>query len=94
MTHVRLPKRIRLPHEAYKQGDTVFHVAIRAMPGQRPFHGDRGERVWQLLMNERERPAMVLLAACLMPDHLHAILRPGERSVIRWRMPSSPMAPG
>jgi putative transposase len=82
---VQLPKTIRLPHEAYANPDRVFHVTMRAAIGERPFTSrPTGAAIWQLVVNERERDSIELLAACLMPDHLHALVSPRSKDIIRW----------
>ena len=78
------PKRIRLDPSDYERCDQAFHVTLRSMPGTAPFSGELGAAVWQLILNERERSAIELVAACLMPDHLHAIVKPADRSIVLW----------
>ncbi|MBI5949930.1 MAG: transposase [Chloroflexi bacterium] len=82
---MQIPKTIRLPHGAYGDDSNVFHVVIRAMPGEAPF-SDRllGDAVWGVLTNPTSREAATLYAACLMPDHLHMLLSPSGRTVIQW----------
>ncbi|MCC7365744.1 MAG: transposase [Dehalococcoidia bacterium] len=77
-------KPIRLPREAYSDRDRAFHVVIRALPGQSPFRGDAGQLVWDALLRERDRSSITLLAACLLPDHLHILVRPGDVLLFRW----------
>ena len=36
------------------------------------------------MAGELDRTAVSLAAACLMPDHLHLIVGPREKSIIRW----------
>ncbi|MFN0145143.1 MAG: transposase [Dehalococcoidia bacterium] len=62
----------------------MFHVTIRALSGHAPFRGAVGAAVWAAVLAERERPSVDLFAACLMPDHLHVLVKPGARSVIQW----------
>ncbi len=82
---VQLPKRIRLPHEAYANQQQIFHVTMRAAIGERPFASARtGADIWQLVLNERERGSIELLAACLMPNHLHVLVSPRSKDIIRW----------
>jgi REP element-mobilizing transposase RayT len=77
-------KSIRLPDDAYTNPENTFHIVFHAMPETAPFRGPTGEVVWRLIVSEVERPAVHLLAACLMPDHFHALVKPGDRSLIRW----------
>jgi REP element-mobilizing transposase RayT len=82
---VQLPQQIRLPHEVYADPNAVFHVVFRAAVAERPFHRrSTGSDIWQLLLNERTRPSIELIAACLMPDHLHAVVSPREKNIIKW----------
>lgn len=82
---VQLPKKIRLPEDAYGNTEAVFHVVIRAAIGSAPFE-DPGlaQQTWALITDEREREDIDLLAACLMPDHAHFLLKPAGRSVLEW----------
>ncbi len=82
---MRIPKSIRLAHEAYAETESIFHVVFHAMPDTTPFRAPNvGSLVWGLLTNERERGAIELIAACLMPDHLHVVASPRGRDLIRW----------
>jgi REP element-mobilizing transposase RayT len=62
----------------------VFHIVVRALAGPAPFRGTVGAAVWGALESERERTSIALVAACLMPDHLHVIARPSARSIVAW----------
>ena len=77
-------KRIRLDPSAYARRDSTFHLTLHAMPGTTPFRSELGAAVWQLILNERERSSIELVAACLMPDHLHALAKPADRSIVLW----------
>jgi REP element-mobilizing transposase RayT len=81
---IRFPQAKRLPESAYLDSANVFHVVIHAFPGMSPFSGERGALIWGLLESEQGRPAIRLRAACLMPDHVHVVVQPRERSVVRW----------
>ncbi|MCC7363277.1 MAG: transposase [Dehalococcoidia bacterium] len=78
------PRRTRLPPGVYENRGLTFHLILRAWPGTRPFRGPVGAAVWHSVMNERTRDAVDLLAACLMPDHLHVAVRPARLSIPRW----------
>ncbi len=79
------PKRIRLNHATYADPAAVFHVVFRAAVGEEPFRSPvTAAAIWQLLLNEHDRASIHLFAACLMPDHLHLLLGPGDRDVIKW----------
>jgi REP element-mobilizing transposase RayT len=51
---------------------------------KRPFAGQVADAVWTALMAERDLKHIDVLAACLMPDHLHVVARPGERAIGQW----------
>ncbi|MBI2766945.1 MAG: transposase [Chloroflexi bacterium] len=84
MNDIPFPRRIRLPREAYANRESEFHLVMRAFARSVPFCGRVGEAVWGVVMEQPVRDDIVLVAACLMPDHLHAIVRPDRRSVIAW----------
>ncbi len=84
MDRVRFPKPIRLPADAYENPENLFHVVIHALEDQTPFRGAVGQRVWELLLAEREGRHVGLVAACLMPTHLHLLAKPAERPLTAW----------
>ncbi len=77
-------KRVRLAADRYANREHVFHVVVRATPGTVPFRDAVGRAVWQAVLGERKRASVSLVAACLMPDHLHVLVKPGDRSVLAW----------
>ncbi|MCC7366759.1 MAG: transposase [Dehalococcoidia bacterium] len=80
----------RLPSGAYSNPANTFHLTLRASPKTRPFRGAVGQAVWDAVGNEQDRGAIFLVAACLMPDHLHVVLRPSRLSVPRWAQSFKP----
>ncbi len=81
----RFAKSIRLPHEAYDNQDATFHLVTSAAIGTVPFRDHRvGNAVWRTLLTELERDSAVLVAACLMPDHLHVVARPRAANLADW----------
>jgi REP element-mobilizing transposase RayT len=78
------PRNTRAVREVYSNPEYTFHVVVRAMPNTTPFRDQRGPPVWELIVGEASRTSIRLLAACLMPDHLHAIVKPADRSIIDW----------
>jgi putative transposase len=67
-------------------GSHCYHVINRANNGARIFHeyGDYAAFV-ALMAEAQERCEMPLLAACVMPNHLHLVVRPKEASdLARW----------
>ena len=77
-------KAIRLPDDAYRNPESRFHIVLRAMAETAPFRREVGEHVWATVMSERNRGSAVLEAACLLPDHLHMIVGPGDRDIVAW----------
>ncbi|MEX0784164.1 MAG: transposase [Dehalococcoidia bacterium] len=81
----RFAKSTRLPREAYDNQDASFHLVTAAAVGSAPFRDARmGNEVWRLLLNELDRDSVVLVAACLMPDHLHVVARPRTANLADW----------
>ena len=76
------PKRIRLPAEAYANPDAAFHVVIRAHPEVGAFSTVVAEAVWASVLEQASAGRVELFAACLMPDHLHLLLRSKEIDVV------------
>jgi len=76
--HVAVPQK-RLEDVDYSDPALVVFVTIRAHPGTSPF---RDERVARAVVREpdmmRTRHRVSLYAYCLMPDHLHLLLRMGD----------------
>ena len=79
------PITVRLPLDAYEDRDAVFHVVMNSVVGESPFKNqDIGNLVWDVIAREQERNDVRIAAACLMPNHLHVILSPERKSIIRW----------
>ena len=81
---MRFPKPIRLPAEVYSNRELRFHVTINAHPEVPRWSPALGNRLWSLVMDERALDRVELFAACLMPDHLHLLIRPDEVDMIRF----------
>jgi putative transposase len=78
-------RQIRLAADAYGNGEHVFHLTFRALPGTRPFgRVALGEAVWKLVLEQQDRKRVRTIAACLMPDHLHILLKPADLDVVSW----------
>ena len=72
------PKRPRLPDDAYRNPAATFHIVIRAFPETLPFRGNVGDAVWEAIQSIEPGIWFVPVTACLMPDHLHLLARPGR----------------
>ncbi len=71
--------RRRLPDFDYANTEYAYFVTICARPGIAPFTDERlAEAVVSSLHWLRANRGMKLYAYCLMPDHLHLLLRLGE----------------
>jgi REP element-mobilizing transposase RayT len=83
VTDIPFPKPHRLPPEWYQQRGNTFHLVARAFLFDAPFKGRLGDAVWQQVVSQ---PAhrVSLLAACLMPDHLHLIAQVAEEDLLEW----------
>ena len=81
---MHFPKRIRLPREVYSDPSNAFHLTIAAHPEIRSFRAQTGDAIWESVLEQRVSPRIDLLAACLMPDHLHLVAKPGEVDLITW----------
>ena len=69
----------RLPAEAYSTAENTFHLVCRVIPGAPVFHGAYGDAEWHIVDAEFDIAGAHVLAACLMPDHLHVLAAPGDR---------------
>jgi putative transposase len=63
-----------------------YHVLNRANHGARIFHDATDYRAFlKLMANANERLNLPILAACLMPNHFHLVVRPrADKDVGRW----------
>jgi REP element-mobilizing transposase RayT len=71
------PRHPRLPADAYVNREATFHIVMRAFPETTPFTGPLRDAIWAFLAQMDSRPDLVPIAACLMPDHLHLLAKPG-----------------
>jgi len=73
-----LPRRNqRLPGRAYEEAGTFCFFTIRAYGREKPFtDAVRNATVMKTLIEDRLRRGVLVLAYCLMPDHLHLLLTP------------------
>lgn len=81
---MRYPQKIRLPHDAYANRESIFHLVVATHPGIGRLPVDVGEAVWDSVMEQRTRRSIELFAACLMPDHLHLVVRPCQDDILRF----------
>ncbi|MEO8541144.1 MAG: transposase [bacterium] len=59
-------------------------MTIAAHPEVRILGVPVRDAVWQSVLEQRTSERVELLAACLMPDHLHLLAKPGEVDLITW----------
>jgi len=79
------PKNQRLDSNLYQQTNQVTFITIRAYQHASPFgEAQLCQVVIDTLLEEQERQVCGILAYCLMPDHLHYLIRPTQegRSVL------------
>jgi putative transposase len=81
---MRYGKPIRLQASSYADRDTLFHLVVRTHPEVGQLALRVREAVWQSLIAFTHSADVVLQAAVLMPDHLHAIASPGRLDIVRW----------
>ena len=63
----------------YANSDYIYFVTVCARHLERPFANEKLAReVIEALMYRRENGRMWLYCYCLMPDHLHGAVSPGE----------------
>jgi putative transposase len=79
---VRFPKRIRLPRGTYANPDFRFQVTIRTHPEVGSLSWPIREAIWETVLEQRDANRVQLLAACLMPDHLHLLVGAGKQDLI------------
>ncbi len=80
-----LPKRkyIRLPLAAYADPSSTFNITIDALE-RRPYFEQRefNNEVVAILRGLAEKYECSIQIYCLMPTHLHMLIRPGLRSLV------------
>jgi REP element-mobilizing transposase RayT len=81
---MRFPRRIRLPDELYANPEQRFHLTMNSHPEVPQFSRAVRDTIWQAVMDERRIGRVELFAACLMPDHLHLLVRPDKTDIIRF----------
>jgi REP element-mobilizing transposase RayT len=81
---VPYPRRIRLANEAYADTESLFHVTIHTHPEVGALRGVVRSAIWGVVMEQATAARVQLVAACLMPDHLHMLVRPGDQDLLRF----------
>ncbi len=81
---MHFPNRIRLPRTAYADPSNAFHLTIAAHPEIQRLGQAIGDAIWESVLEQRTSSRLELLAACLMPDHLHLVAKPGEVDLVTW----------
>ena len=72
-------KQRRLQNFDYSDPDHAYFVTIRALPGTAPFTGEAlAKKVVESIMWMREHRGVAVYAYCLMPDHVHLLIRLGR----------------
>jgi len=80
-----LPKRkhIRLPLAAYADQASIFNITIDALDRKPYFDSDEFNRkVVAILRGLALRDKWPIKIYCLMPTHLHMLIKPGSRSLV------------
>ena len=82
---MNFPKRIRPPPDAYDRLGRTFHVTIRALAETAPFrHAALAHDTWNTVLHQTDRGQVLVLAACLMPDHLHIVVVVIDGDLPQW----------
>ncbi|HUW12619.1 MAG TPA: transposase [Anaerolineae bacterium] len=72
----------RLSPELYIWSNRVYFITVRADRNQRPFVTDElNTLVLDVLREEEVRQNCMVFTYCLMPDHLHFLVSPGEDGI-------------
>jgi putative transposase len=76
------PNNQRLDPGLYTDTNRVYFITVRAYRDQSPFvRTDLNQRVLDVLREEQARQNCAVFAYCLMPDHLHFLVSPGEDGI-------------
>ena len=78
------PRISRLSQQQYANRDECFHLTMNAHPKFGQFSESIRDMIWGAVIEQRAHGRVELLAACLMPDHLHLLLAPGEMDVMKF----------
>ncbi|MEX0782082.1 MAG: transposase [Dehalococcoidia bacterium] len=73
-------KRIRLERDAYREWNVAFHLTIDAHPAAR-WPESLCAALWESI---RTADRIELVAACLMPDHVHLLVRRNRLDIIEF----------
>jgi REP element-mobilizing transposase RayT len=84
MSGVPYPKRIRRTLDHYANRDLHLHVTFHAHPEIAHLPEHVPEAIWQAVIEQNTIGRVELFAACLMPDHLHLLLRPAAFDAVRF----------
>ena len=81
---MRYARPIRLAPEAYANPDNAFHIIVRTHPEVGKLAQHVRGAVWESLMKEVDSPQVSIVAAVLMPDHVHLLMRPQSLNLVSW----------
>jgi len=72
----------RLDTALYSCADRVYFMTIRAYRNQSPFVcDDLNQLILNILREEEQRQNCIVFTYCLMPDHLHFLVSPGQDGI-------------
>jgi putative transposase len=76
------PRNQRLDLDLYTRAHNVCFITIQAYMHQSPFVRDDLNRLTlDTLCEEQERQNCIVFTYCLMPDHLHFLVSPGQDGI-------------
>jgi putative transposase len=72
----------RLAPELYTVANQVYFMTIRAFKHQAPFvRDDLNQAIVDILVEDQSRQNCAVFTYCLMPDHLHFLVSPGQDGI-------------
>ncbi len=73
------PRAQRLERALYAEANRVTFITVCAVPGRAPFiTPDLNRATVRLLASEQARLGCMVLTYCLMPNHLHFLVKPNQ----------------
>src|SRR4029079_14819487 len=78
------PKRIRREASHYSDGELWFHLTVHAHPALQSWPPSVADAIWRTVVIETSMPRVEIAAACLMPDHVHLLVRPKESGILQF----------
>ena len=81
---MNFPRSIRREPGHYEDRTAWFHSSVRSHPEGGRLDAAVAAAVWAATMKEVSLDRVEVAAACLMPDHIHLLVRPQTLGLVRW----------